>query len=80
MTNRKLSFVIPCYGSEKTIEHVVNGIIETVQGRDAYEIILVNDCSPDNVYSVLLRLATTNKNIKIINFTKNFGRLSPYYR
>ena len=35
-TKMKISFVIPCYGSEKTIESVVNGIIETVkQGEDS---------------------------------------------
>lgn len=45
----KLSFVIPCYGSETTIEIVVNEIRETLKQRPEYdyEIILVNDCSPD---------------------------------
>lgn len=44
----KLSFVIPCYGSETTIEIVVNEIRETLKQRPEYdyEIILVNDCSP----------------------------------
>lgn len=48
----KLSFVIPCYGSETTIEIVVNEIRDTLRQRPEYdyEIILVNDCSPDNVF------------------------------
>ena len=73
-----LSFVIPCYRSEKTIEKVVAEIIETVSLRPEwdYEIICVNDCSPDNVYEVLLKLASENKKIKVINFSKNMGKHS----
>ena len=73
---KKLSFVIPCYGSEKTIEFVVNEIIETVSLKPEYdyEIICIHDCSPDNVLSVLERLAKGNKKIKVIDFAKNFGK------
>ena len=53
---RKISFVIPCYGSEHTIEHVVSGIEQIVRKEDDYEVILVNDCSPDNVWSVIQKL------------------------
>lgn len=74
MLNPKLSFVIPCYGSEKTIESVVNGIIETVQGKNPFEIICVNDCSPDNVYSVLEKLAAKYRFVKVVNLAKNFGQ------
>ena len=75
---KKLSFVIPCYRSEKTIEIVVDEIIETVSGRPEYdyEIIAVNDCSPDAVYSVLKKLASQNKKIKVINFARNMGKHS----
>ena len=57
-----LSFVIPCYRSEHTIEKVVYEIIETVSQKDDYdyEIITINDCSPDRVYDVLIKLAKTN--------------------
>lgn len=71
---KKLSFVIPCYGSEKTIAHVVTDIVSTVQDKNAYEIICVNDCSPDGVYSVLEGLAANNKNVKVVNLARNFGQ------
>ena len=73
---QKISFVIPCYGSEKTIEHVVDGIVETVGNTNDYEIVCVNDCSPDNVYTVLERLAAKNKKLKVINLARNFGQHS----
>ena len=74
----KLSFVIPCYGSEKTISNVVDEIINTVKTKKeyTYEIILVNDSSPDQVYNVIKELAHNNSNIKGINLAKNFGQHS----
>ena len=73
-----LSFVIPCYGSEKTIEYVVNEIIEVVSQRKEYdyEIICVNDASPDNVLEILTSLASSNKRIKVIDLAKNRGKTS----
>lgn len=74
MNKPKLSFVIPCYGSEKTIEHVVSDIVATVENKNPYEVICVNDCSPDGVYTVLAKLSAENKNIKVVNLAKNFGQ------
>lgn len=74
MNKPKLSFVIPCYSSEKTIEPVVSDIITTVKNKNPYEVICVNDCSPDGVYTVLEKLSLENKNIKVVNLAKNFGQ------
>ena len=74
---KKLSFVIPCYCSEKSIKKVVDDIIKTVEndGRYTYEIICVNDCSKDDTYSVLVNLAHNSK-VKVLNMAKNFGQHS----
>lgn len=75
MKNR-VSFVIPCYNSELTIEKVVQEIMQVMEQNkeDSFEIILVNDCSKDNVWSVIQELAKKHKNIKGISFAKNFGQ------
>ena len=72
----KLSFVIPCYRSEHTITGVVREIIATVEERKEYiyEIVLVSDHSPDNVFHVIKQLAIEYPNIKGIELTKNFGQ------
>lgn len=72
----KLSFVIPCYKSERTIEIVIGDIIQKVKEKDdiEYEIIAVNDCSPDNVMSVLRKMAFENGNIKILSLSANVGK------
>ena len=43
---------------------------------DDYEIVWVNDCSPDNVWSVIEKLAETEKNVIGVNLAKNFGQHS----
>lgn len=73
----KISIVIPCYGSEKTIEKVVGDIIFVFSGKEnEFEIILVNDASPDNVWNKIVILAHTHKNITGINLSRNFGQQS----
>lgn len=73
---KKVSFVIPCYRSEKTLEHVVTEIRETMEQLHhyVYEIILVNDCSPDDTFGVIRRLCDSYENIRGIGFARNFGQ------
>lgn len=75
---KKISFVIPCYNSEKTIESVINEIKNTMNSRKeyTYEVVLVNDNSKDNVWQVIKKLVENNSNIIGINFCKNFGQHS----
>lgn len=72
----KISFVIPCYRSEKTLTFVVSEIKEKMAELSAYEyeIILVNDCSPDNTFSVIRDLCAKNPNIIGVDHAKNFGQ------
>ena len=73
---KKISCVIPCYRSENTIGIVVDRIIKTVKedGRYDYEIICVNDYSPDGTMKTLRKLAQDNPKIKVVNLSRNFGQ------
>ena len=76
---RLVSFSIPCYRSENTIESVIDEIINMMSMRlddFDYEIVATVDGSPDNVIYVLKNLARDNKRIKVINFSKNYGQAS----
>ena len=72
------SVVIPCYKSEQTIEKVVKSTIGEMEemGREELEIILVNDCSPDEGKTIakLKELAKTYACVKIIDLAKNVGQ------
>ncbi len=74
---KKLSFVIPCYNSERTIAHVVAEIDSVFLKNEKYdyEIILVNDASPrDNTLGEIQRLARENPRVTAVNLSKNFGQ------
>lgn len=74
----KVSFVIPCYRSEKTIGSVVKEIHDTMRDRTKYEyeIILVNDCSPDETFPVIRKLCESDTRIIGIDFSRNYGQHS----
>ena len=71
-----VSFVIPCYRSAATVSAVVEEINSTMAALPNYdhEIILVNDCSPDNTFSVIGGLARADKRITAVDLAKNFGQ------
>ncbi|MBQ9302775.1 glycosyltransferase family 2 protein [Butyrivibrio sp.] len=73
---KKISYVIPCYRSEKTIESVINEIEETMSFLQnyTYEIVLVNDGSPDNTWGKICEIVKSHKEVKGFNFAKNFGQ------
>lgn len=75
---KTLSFVIPCYRSEHSIGNVIKDITETVEndGRYNFEIICINDCSPDGTWTVLKELAAGNPRIKLLDLSRNFGQHS----
>ena len=70
----KLSFVIPCYRSEKTIIPVLEEIQAKMRERSEYdyEVITVNDYSPDHVLDVLTAYADTHSFLKVVDLTRNF--------
>ena len=73
---KKVSFVIPCYRSEKTLPHVIAEIESKMKQLTQYEydIFLINDCSPDNTMDVIRSLCQTHEKVKGISFSRNFGQ------
>ncbi len=74
---KKVSFVIPCYRSENTITGVVEEIEKTMMALKegySFEIVLVNDSSPDNTMGTIRKLCEEKKYIIGIGFARNFGQ------
>ena len=71
-----ISFVIPCYCSEKNIDIVIGKIYQAMNIKEdtSFEIILVNDHSSDNTWRKILELSENHKEIVGLNFSKNFGQ------
>ena len=75
MNNPIISIIAPCYNEEETIEPFLRRIEEILtQINEPYEIVFINDGSKDNTLNVLLNAKQNFKNIRIINFSRNFGK------
>jgi polyisoprenyl-phosphate glycosyltransferase len=76
---KKISAVIACYRDAPAIPIMYDRLTAVFQkiGVD-YEIIFVNDCSPDNAKEVLAELANRDKNVIVINHARNFGSQSAF--
>lgn len=74
--SKLVSFVIPCYRSAQTIGRVVEEIDAAMGGLSAYdyEIVLVNDGSPDDTFDVIRELCRERRDICGINLARNFGQ------
>lgn len=73
----EISIVSPIYKGEKMLAELVSRIETAVSTfTDDYEIILSNDCSPDNSWDVIEKICAKDKKVKGINLSRNFGQ--PY--
>ena len=68
---KKVSIIVPCYGTEKYIDRCVNSLIS--QTYKNIEIILVNDASPNGMDKIIENYEKKYKNIKIVTHEKNKG-------
>ena len=70
-----ISVVSPVYHGEKIVAELVRRNIESVCAiTDNYEIILVNDGSPDNSWAEIVKQCSRNCKVKGINLSRNFGQ------
>ena len=76
LEKESISFVIPCYRSEQTIEGVIHEITDTMNTltQYTYEVILVNDSSPDNTFVTIRELCEKYDFITGVDLAKNFGQ------
>lgn len=72
-----ISVVIPCYKSNDSLTMLVDSLGNIFSHINSdYEIILVNDCSPDDTWCRIVRLVDSNPFVKGINLMKNVGQHS----
>lgn len=76
--SKLVSFVIPCYRSARTIGRVVEELDGAMRKLPdySYEIVLVNDSSPDDTFEVIRGLCARREDTCGINLARNFGQHS----
>lgn len=68
---KKVSIIIPCYGTEIFVEKCINSVFN--QSYKNIEIIAVNDCSPGNMGEILEKLKAQDDRLKVITNKENKG-------
>lgn len=70
-----ISIVSPVYNASLILPKLVQEIEKVmVEMEVTYEIILVDDRSPDNSWKIMQDLSVTNLNLKIFRLSRNFGQ------
>src|SRR5437867_2250078 len=75
----RLSAIIACYRDAPAVPIMHERLTAVFQKLGVgYEIIFVNDCSPDNAREVLAELAARDPRVVVINHSRNFGSQSAF--
>jgi len=73
--NPYISVVSPVYGCKTCLYDLYFRLKETLEKiTPDFEIILVNDASPDGAWATIVELAQKDQRVKGINFSRNFGQ------
>ena len=76
---KKISIVIPMYYEEEVAEvcyNRVSGVLRKLSDCYEYEIIFVNDGSKDGTLNILKEIAHSDRCVKVLSFSRNFGHQS----
>jgi glycosyltransferase involved in cell wall biosynthesis len=69
-----LSIFFPAYYDENTVEPLTRACVETAKKlTDNYEILIIDDCSPDKTGEIADRLSSEFKEVRVIHHPKNKG-------
>ena len=69
-----LSLIVPCYNEEKTLEGIVDRILQLQSDELKLQIVIVDDCSSDKSREVAEKLAEKHPEIKLAFHTVNQGK------
>lgn len=75
----KLSLVVPCFNEQDNVRPFYDACKKAFEDIESYEIIYVNDGSRDDTWKELKKLYESEKRIKLINFSRNFGKEAAMY-
>lgn len=74
LTKKLISAVVVCYGDEDNIRALYERLAKALTGiTPHWEVIYVNDASPDSSEAILQELAAQDSRLTVINHSRNFG-------
>jgi hypothetical protein len=77
--NPHVSVVIPVLDERESLEPLYSRLVAVLDGLGhSYELIFVDDGSTDGSYEVLRRLHETDRRLRVIRFSSNFGQTAAF--
>jgi len=78
---KKISIISPCFNEEENVRELYDRISSAMEDLNYdYEIILIDNASTDRTVDVLREIASSDKRVRVIVNTRNFGQVrSPYH-
>ena len=74
-TIKLISILVPCFNEQESIRVFMDRITPILESlQECVEILFVDDGSQDETLSILIKLARQNPQVKVISFSRNFGK------
>jgi dolichol-phosphate mannosyltransferase len=70
----ELSIVVAVYGSVECLRALYERLVQALSAVESFEIVFVDDASPDGAWSVLEELAARDRRVRAIRLSRNFGQ------
>jgi len=77
----KISLIVPCYNEEEVLPILYDEVnaVTRVMKEQEFELLFVDDGSKDNTLDILKQLHEKDERVKIISFSRNFGKEAAIY-
>ena len=72
--NKNISVIVPVFNESESLKDLYAEIIHSIEDKFEYEIIFVDDGSTDNSHQIIEELIDVNHKVKLIRFSKNYGK------
>ena len=80
MNQPKISVVCPVYGCNTCLHELYFRLIDVLSRiNEEFEILLIDDASPDGAWETITELAKKDNRVRGISFSRNFGQHYCYF-
>ena len=70
-----VSVVVPLFNEEESLQELCSWIDKVMHAHNfSYEILLIDDGSKDNSWSIIEKISSKNKNVNGVKFRRNYGK------
>lgn len=78
MSNKKINIIVPCYNEGEVVIQFYKALTKQLESINDYEysIFFIDDGSSDNTLKIIQQVALSDKRVRYISFSRNFGKES----